>query len=92
MTGMVGYDWLLIVLEHAPCDNWTTLHQIQAASRFPVAPLEKVNNIPARLVYSLGNFGCGSFHCIVLCTAWGYFSVDSSMQWNEKGFEMRALS
>ena len=42
MAGMVGYDWLLIDQEHAPGDNWTILHQIQAASRFPVAPIVRV--------------------------------------------------
>ncbi|MCL2123181.1 MAG: aldolase/citrate lyase family protein [Desulfovibrionaceae bacterium] len=42
MAGIVGYDWLLIDQEHAPGDNWTILHQIQAASRFPVAPIVRV--------------------------------------------------
>ena len=42
MAGMVGYDWLLIDQEHAPGDNWTLLHQLQAASRFPVAPVVRV--------------------------------------------------
>jgi len=42
MAGMVGYDWLLIDQEHAPGDNMTILHQLQAASRFPVAPIVRV--------------------------------------------------
>jgi len=42
MAGMVGYDWLLIDQEHAPGDNWTLLHQLQAASRFPVAPIVRL--------------------------------------------------
>ena len=42
MAGMAGYDWLLIDQEHGPGDNWTILHQIQAASRFPVAPIVRV--------------------------------------------------
>lgn len=42
MAGMVGYDWLLIDQEHAPGDNLTLLHQLQAASRFPVAPIVRV--------------------------------------------------
>ena len=42
MAGLVGYDWLLIDQEHAPGDNWTLLHQLQAASRFPVAPIVRV--------------------------------------------------
>jgi 2-keto-3-deoxy-L-rhamnonate aldolase RhmA len=42
MAGLVGYDWLVIDQEHAPGDNWTILHQFQAASRFPVAPIIRV--------------------------------------------------
>jgi len=42
MAGMVGYDWLLIDQEHGPGDSWTMLHQIQAASRFPVAPIVRL--------------------------------------------------
>ena len=42
MAGMAGYDWLVIDQEHGPGDNWTMLHQIQAASRFPVAPIVRV--------------------------------------------------
>ncbi len=42
MAGMVGYDWLLIDQEHAPGDNWTILHQLQAAARYPVAPIVRV--------------------------------------------------
>lgn len=42
MAGLVGYDWLLIDQEHAPGDNWTILHQLQAASRYPVAPIVRV--------------------------------------------------
>lgn len=42
MVGQIGYDWLLIDQEHAPGDNWTILHQLQAASRFPVAPIVRV--------------------------------------------------
>ncbi|SBV95860.1 HpcH/HpaI aldolase/citrate lyase family protein [uncultured delta proteobacterium] len=42
MAGLVGYDWLLIDQEHAPGDNWTILHQLQAASRFPVASIVRV--------------------------------------------------
>jgi len=42
MAGLVGYDWLLIDQEHGPGDNWTILHQIQAASRFPVASIVRL--------------------------------------------------
>lgn len=42
MAGMAGYDWLLIDQEHAPGDNMTLLHQLQGASRFPVAPIVRV--------------------------------------------------
>lgn len=42
MAGLVGYDWLLIDQEHGPGDNWTILHQLQAASRFSVAPIVRV--------------------------------------------------
>ncbi len=39
MAGISGYDWLLIDQEHGPGDYWTLLHQLQAVSRFPVAPI-----------------------------------------------------
>lgn len=42
IAAMVGYDWMLIDQEHAPGDNLTLLHQLQAASRFPVAPIVRV--------------------------------------------------
>jgi 2-keto-3-deoxy-L-rhamnonate aldolase RhmA len=42
MAGIAGYDWLLVDQEHAPGDNWVILHQLQAASRFPVAPIVRV--------------------------------------------------
>ncbi len=42
MAGMAGYDWLLIDQEHAPGDTMTLLHQLQSASRFPVAPIVRV--------------------------------------------------
>lgn len=42
MAGMVGYDWLLVDHEHGPGDHWTLLHQLQAAARFPVAPIVRV--------------------------------------------------
>jgi 2-keto-3-deoxy-L-rhamnonate aldolase RhmA len=42
IAGMVGYDWLLVDQEHAPGDNWTLLHQLQAAARYPVAPVVRV--------------------------------------------------
>jgi 2-keto-3-deoxy-L-rhamnonate aldolase RhmA len=42
MAGMLGYDWLLIDQEHGPGDHWTILHQLHAASRFPVAPIVRV--------------------------------------------------
>lgn len=34
MAGATGYDWILIDQEHGPGDNWTILHQTQAAARF----------------------------------------------------------
>lgn len=37
-----GYDWMLLDLEHAPGSPVTLLHQLQAASAFPVAPLVRV--------------------------------------------------
>ena len=42
MAGMVGYDWLLIDQEHAPGDNWTMMHQMQAAAAYPVASIVRV--------------------------------------------------
>ena len=60
MAGMAGYDWLLIDQEHGPGDNWTILHQIQAASRFPVAPLVRapwVDRILFKRILDLGAAG-----------------------------------
>jgi len=60
MAGMVGYDWLLIDQEHAPGDNWTILHQVQAASRFPVAPIVRVpwvDRILFKKILDLGTAG-----------------------------------
>ncbi len=42
MAGMVGFDWILIDQEHAPGDNWTILHQAQAAARYPAAVVVRV--------------------------------------------------
>ncbi len=42
MVGMAGYDWLLIDQEHAPGDNMTLLHQLQAVAGYTVAPIVRV--------------------------------------------------
>ncbi|MDR3073405.1 MAG: 2,4-dihydroxyhept-2-ene-1,7-dioic acid aldolase [Deltaproteobacteria bacterium] len=60
MAGLAGYDWLLIDQEHAPGDNWTILHQLQAASRFPVAPVVRVpwvDRILFKKIFDLGAAG-----------------------------------
>lgn len=60
MAGLAGYDWLLVDQEHAPGDNWTLLHQIQAASRFPIAPIVRVpwvDRILFKKIFDLGAAG-----------------------------------
>lgn len=34
IVASLGYDWILLDQEHGPGDNWTLLHQTQAAARF----------------------------------------------------------
>ena len=60
MAGMAGYDWLLVDQEHGPGDNWTLLHQLQAAARYPVAPIVRVpwvDRILFKKVLDLGAAG-----------------------------------
>lgn len=57
IAAAVGYDWLLIDQEHAPGDNWTLLHQVQAASRFPTTLIVRLpwnDRVQAKRALDLG--------------------------------------
>ena len=48
MASTMGYDWVLVDQEHGPGDNMTLLHQMQAISIGPAAPLVRItwNEMP----------------------------------------------
>src|SRR5476649_1409386 len=42
IAGLAGFDWLLIDHEHGPGGEDTLLHQLQAASATPAAPMVRI--------------------------------------------------
>ncbi|CAH1669570.1 HpcH/HpaI aldolase/citrate lyase family protein [Chelatococcus asaccharovorans] len=54
----VGFDWLLIDLEHAPNDLRSAIAQMQAMSAFPVAPVIRPPMGEAWLIKQLLDAGC----------------------------------
>ena len=60
MAGNSGFDWILIDVEHGAGDHQNLVHQLQAASSTPAAPIVRIeNNDPPRFkrVLDLGASG-----------------------------------
>ena len=88
MAGLVGYDWLLVDQEHAPGDNWTLLHQLQAAARYPVAPIVRVpwvDRILFKKILDLGAAGIMTPYVQTPEEAKEVVKYAKYMPWGERG-------